>query len=103
VANRVRSHTRKKPGGGTTRVQQHSRASRPRKGLVSAGHAWGLVKRAYRANKRKKKLLAFTLLGLGVAEGTAWLTLDTAGRLLVTAAVLATLFGGLLLTATGRE
>jgi len=103
MAERVRSHARRTASGKTARVRQHSRTGRPRKGLVSAGHAWELLKRAYRANRRKKKLLAFTLLGLGVAEGTAWLTLDTAGKLLTTLAVLATLGAAVAMSATGRE
>jgi len=88
MADRVRAHTRRTPGGGTTRVQQHSRRSRPRQGLVSPGHAWQLMKRAHRAGRRRKKALAFTLLTLGVTEFTAWLTLDTLGLLFTTAGVL---------------
>jgi hypothetical protein len=103
MANRVRTHTRRKPGGGTTRVQQHSRTGRPRKGLVSAGHAWGLMKRAHRASRRKKTMLAVTLGVLGLGELLSWLLLDTTGLLLTTLAALATLGAAAALTATGRE
>lgn len=103
MPSRVRSHTRKKPGGGTTRVQQHSRTGKPRKGLVSPRHAWGLFKRARRASKRKKTALAVTLGVLGVGELLSWLLLDTAGFLLMTFAALATLGAAAALTATGRE
>ena len=103
MADRVRGHTRRKPGGGTTRVQQHSRSGRPRKALVSGRHAWSLAKRAWKANKRKKKALAATLITLSIGEGVAVLTLDTAGKLLSTFAFLAFLGAGLAFTATGRE
>lgn len=103
MANRVRSHTRKTASGGTAKVRQHSRTGRPRKGLVSPGHAWGLLKRARKASKRKKTLLAVTLGALGIAEFTSWLTLDTAGKLFTTIAVLASVGAALTLSATGRE
>lgn len=103
MANRVRAHARKKPGGGTTRVQQHTRSGRPRKAMVSPRHAWELVKRSRRASKRKKKALALTLGVLGAAEFGAWLALDTAGLLLTTFAVLATAGAAVAANATGRE
>lgn len=103
MASRVRTHSRKKPGGGTTRVQQHSRTGRPRKGLVSAGHAWGLFKRAHRASKRKKTVLAVVLGALGLGEIVAFLVLDTTALLLTTIVVLATAGAALTAMATGRE
>ena len=103
MANRVRAHNRRTPGGGTTRVQQHSRSGRPRKAVVSPRHAWQLLKRSRRASKRKKTVLAVTLGVLGVAEFTAWLTLDTAGLILSTLGVLAIGTAGLMSMATGRE
>ena len=103
MADRFRSHTRRTPNGGTARVRQHSRTSRPRKALVSPGHAWGLIKRARRASKRKKTALAVTLGTLGVLEFTSWLTMDTLGKVLATGAVLASLGAALAFSATGRE
>lgn len=103
MANRVRSHTRKTASGKTARVQQHSRTGQPRKGLVSPRHAWGLFKRARRASKRKKTVLAVVLGALGVGELVSWLLLDTAGFLLMTFAALATLGAAAALAATGRE
>lgn len=101
MADRVRGHTRRKPGGGATRVQQHTRRSRPRKPLVSGRHAWHLIKRGYRASKRKKKAAAATLLTLGALEGTFWLTMNglrlvffTAGVVCIGFAALTTMAGG---------
>lgn len=103
MANRVRTHTRRTPSGGTARVQQHSRQGRPRKGLVSPGHAWSLLKRARRASRRKKTALAITLGVLGAAEFASWLTLDTAGKLFAVGAGLCILGAGLTGMATGRD
>jgi len=93
VANRVRAHSRKTPGGGTARVRQHSRAGRPRRALVSPGHAWKLAGKAFRAGRRKKRLLAAGLGALAVAELTAWLTLEGVSLALVTAGILAVAVG----------
>src|SRR5262249_46625442 len=98
MADRVRSHTRRKPGGGSTTVRQHSRKSRPRKGLVSPGHAWQTLKKAYRAGRKKKRVLAAVLVIGGTTEMTAWLTLRGLSLILVTAGVLAVGAG----TAAGR-
>jgi hypothetical protein len=70
---------------------------------VSAGHAWGLLKRSRRASKRKKTALAVTLGVLGLAEFVSWLTLDTVGLVLVTFAALATFGAAAAMSATGRE
>ena len=103
MTDRVRAHSRRTPGGGTARVQQHGRRSRPRSALVSPRHAWSLVKRARRASKRKKTFLAITLGTLAAAEFTSWLVLDTAGFLLMLAGGLAIGAGALAVTVTGRE
>ena len=103
MANRVRAHTRRTKNGKTTRVQQHTRKGRPRKALVSPRHAWELVKRARRASKRKKTVLAVTLGGLAVAEFGAWLTLDGIRLVAFTAGVVAIGAAGLAAMATGHE
>jgi hypothetical protein len=61
------------------------------------------VKRARRASKRKKTVLAITLGALGVAEFGAWLTLDTARLVLFTAGALAIGAAALAATATGHQ
>ena len=103
MANRVRQHTRRTASGKTTRVQQHSRTGRPRKPLVSPGHAWGLLKRARRAGRRKKTGLAVTLGVLALTEVVAWLALDGMSFLLVTLGVVMMGAGALAAAATGRE
>jgi hypothetical protein len=86
---RVQTHARRTAGGGTTTVRQHSRKGRPRKPIVSPGHAWKLAKKAFRAGKRKHRMMAFALGGLALGELTAWGTLRGAGLMLATAGVLA--------------
>lgn len=103
MGNRVRPHTRRGPGGQAQRVQQHSRKGRPRKGLVSPGHAWSMVKRARKASRKKKTALAVTLGVLGAAEFATWGLLDTTGKLLTVFAFGAFLAAGLAMSATGRE
>ena len=93
MASRVRTHTRRNADGSTTRVQQHSRAGRPRKAIVSPGHAWKLLKKAFRHGRRKKRWLAAGLGALAVLELTAWLTLEGTSLLLVTAGALAVAVG----------
>jgi hypothetical protein len=83
----VRTHARRTPGGGTTTVRQHSRKARG-KGLVSPGHAWKLVKRAFGAARRKRRGLAFALGALAAGELTAWLTLRGASFMLATLGML---------------
>lgn len=101
MPSRVKSHTRKTASGRTTRVQQHSRQNRPRRALISPRHSWQLARRAFRAGRRKRRLLAATLGALAVLEITAWLTLEgaslalaTAGTLAVAVAVVAAGVGG---------
>jgi hypothetical protein len=99
VANRVRAHPRKTAGGGTTKVRQHSRAGRPggpKKPLVSPRHALDLFRRAFRAHKRGKKVLALTLGALGTLELGSFLTLRGGAVVLVTAGVLAVGVGAVL-------
>jgi hypothetical protein len=101
MPDRVRSHTRKTPTGGTTRVRPHSRTSRHRRALVSPRHSWKLAKRAFRAGRRRKRALAVTLGALAILEIGAWLTVEgvaliatTAGVLAITVGVLAAGAGG---------
>jgi len=92
VPDRVRTHTRAKPGGGTTTVRNHNRGSRPRakkKALISPRHAWGLGKKAFRANQKKKRAVAGLLGLLALTEMVAWLALQGVSLVLVTAGVLA--------------
>lgn len=96
MASRVRSHTRKTPSGGRTKVGQHSRTGRPAKGrkaLLSPGHAWALLRKASRANRRRKTTVALVLAALGVVELVAWFTLQGASLILVTAGMLAIAVG----------
>ena len=100
---RVRAHPRRKPGGGTTRVGRHNRATRGRKPPpLSYKHGWQLLKRAHKAGKRKKKLLSFTLGVLGLGEIAGMLTLDTARAMFLTLTVVG--IAGAIVTslATGR-
>lgn len=98
MPDRVRAHTRNgKP------VRAHSRQSRPRKGLVSPRHAWQLAKRARRASKKKKTVLACVLGALAVGELASWLVLDTAGMVLSLAGFVLVMAGGFTVLATGRE
>jgi len=85
----VRTHTRKTASGGTTTVRQHSRSGRPRKGLVSPGHAWKLARKAFAAGRKKKKGVAAVLGVLALAEISAWLALEGTSLMLATAGVLA--------------
>jgi len=89
MADRVRTHTRAKPGGGSTTVRTHSRTGRPRRALISPRHSWKLLARAFRAARRKKHAAAVVLAVLGAAELAAWLTLEGASLVLATAGVLA--------------
>jgi diacylglycerol kinase len=89
MASRVRSHKRRTASGGTTRVTQHNRRGRPRKALLSAGHAWALLRKAWRANRRRKRAVAAVLAVLGLAELVAWLTLQGTSLILLTAGMLA--------------
>jgi hypothetical protein len=94
----VRQHARRTPGGGTTTVRQHGRAGRPRRG-VTAGHAWQLAKKAFKAGRQNKKGLAALLAAGAAAEFTLWgalrlgsIALGTAGIIAITVAL-----GGLML------
>jgi hypothetical protein len=99
----VRTHTRRTAGGGTATVRQHSRKGRPRKPLVSPGHAWALFKRSLRAGKRKHRMMAFALGGLALGELTAWGTLRGAGLMLATAGVLAMAVAAVCASASGAD
>lgn len=88
MASRVRAHTRKTASGGTTTVKQHSRTGRPRKALISPGHAWKLAKKAFGARKSRRGL-AIGLGLLAIVEVTAWLTLTGVSLAIATAAILA--------------
>lgn len=100
MADRVRAHTRKTASGGTTRVRQHGRASRPRKPIVSPRHAWKLARKAFGHARRKRRLLALVFGGLALTELAAWLTLEGVGLALTTAGVLA-IAAGTAATAAG--
>jgi hypothetical protein len=99
----VRTHTRRTPGGGTTTVRQHSRRGQGRRGLVSPGHAWKLVKRAFRAARRRKRGTALVLGGLALGELGAWGALRGVGLVLATAGVLALGVAWLAASASGME
>ena len=90
MPSRVRTHTRKTPGGGTTRVTQHSRAGRPRKALVSPEHSWKLFKKAWQHGRKKRRVLAVIVGGAAAAELTLWATVSGTGYGLATVGVLAT-------------
>jgi hypothetical protein len=89
MANRVRTHTRKTPGGGTARVRQHTRAGRPRQGLVSPEHSLKLLKKAIAHGRKKRRVLAMVFGGLAAAELGGWLAFEGIGFGLVTIGVLA--------------
>src|SRR5215472_3942878 len=97
----VRGHTRKTPSGGTTNVTQHSRRGRPRRALLSPGHAWQLAKKALRANRRKKQTVALVLGVLALGEITAWLTLQGVSVILLTFGFIAIAVGTLAAAAGG--
>ena len=100
MPSRVRTHTRKTPGGGTARVRQHSRAGRPRKALVSPEHSWKLFKKAWQHGRKKRRVLAVIVGGAAALELTAYLTTQGIGYGLLTIGVLAAGVGGVL-TAIG--
>lgn len=94
MSERVRAHTRRTASGKTTQVRNHGRKSRPRKAaLVSPRHAWKLLKKAANAAGRKKRGAAMVLGLLALGEITAWLTLEGASLIFVTAGVLAVSVG----------
>ncbi len=93
MPDRVRGHQRKTADGKTTTVRQHGRASRPRRALISPGHAWKLLKKAYRHGRRRRRFLAISFTVLAGAELGAWLTLEGFSFTLATAGVLATATG----------
>ena len=98
MPDRVRTHTRARPGGGTTTVRNHSRGSRPRakkKALISPRHAWQTGKKAFRANQKKKHAVAGLLGLLALIELVAWLALQGISLVLVTAGILALTAGAL--------
>ena len=99
----VRTHTRKTATGSTTTVRQHSRRGRPRRALVTPGHAWGLAKRAFKAGRRKKRATAVVLGGLAVAEFGAWLGLQGVSLMAVTAGVLALSVAAVAAAASGHQ
>lgn len=103
TAQRVRTHTRKTATGGTTTVRQHSRKGRPRRPLVSPGHAWRLLRAALRAGRRHKQATAVALTGLAAGELAAWLTLRGAGFMLATAGLLAIAVAAAAIAAAGGE
>lgn len=78
----VRSHTRRVPGVGTVAVQRHNRkhkaaaaAAKKDSSLVAARRVGRNLKRAYRAMRRRKKIVAAVCLTVGVTELAAWLGL----------------------------
>jgi hypothetical protein len=85
----VRTHTRRTKDGSTTTVHQHSRATRGRRGLVSPGHAWKNVRRAFTAARRRKRATAALFGALALGELGAWVGLRGIGLVLVTAGALA--------------
>lgn len=89
AAQRVRTHTRKTPGGGTTTVHQHARTGRDARPLLSPGHALKLAKRAAAQGKRKRRVMAFTLGAMAAGELGLWAGLRGGALLLGTAALLA--------------
>ena len=99
----VRGHVRRTPDGGWTQVHQHSRKGRPRKPLVSPGHAWKLARRAFRAGHRKRRGLALALGGLALGELGAWLTLRGLFFMLATLGVLALGAATLAASASSRK
>lgn len=80
----VRTHTRRTASGKTTTVRRHTR-----RGLVSYRHAGRSAARAFRAFRRKHKIIALGLGVLAVAELTACLALNGMTLILATAAILA--------------
>jgi len=85
-----------------TTVRQHSRRARGR-GLVSPGHAWKLLRRAFRAGRRHKKGTAAALGALALAELGAWAALRGAFLMLATAGLLALGVAWLAAAASGGE
>lgn len=99
----VRTHTRRTASGGTTTVTQHTRRNKGRRGLLRPGRGWRNIRRAFAAMRRKKRLTAAALLGLGLAELGGWTFLRGAGLVLLTAGVLALAVAFLAAMATGME
>jgi len=85
----VRQHTRRNKDGSTTTVRQHSRKTKGRRGLVSPGHAWKMLRKAVTAAKRRKRVTAAVFCGLALGELGAWVGLRGVGLALATAGVLA--------------
>jgi hypothetical protein len=71
--------------------------------MFSPAHAWKLAKQAFRAGKRKHRMMAFALGGLALGELTAWGTLRGAGLMLATAGVLAMAVAALCAGMTGAD
>ncbi len=89
MADRVRTHTRKTASGKTATVRNHTRAGRPKKAIVHPRHAWKLAKKAWSANRKKKRTAAVILSLLALTEITAWLTLEGVSLAFATAGILA--------------
>ncbi len=65
----VRTHQRTTRNGGKTTVRQHKRRYGP-----SAGHAFGLATRSYKAGRKKRRVIAGFLLLAAVAEFITWIS-----------------------------
>jgi hypothetical protein len=91
--NRVRTYTRTNASGTTTRVGQHNRSGRGRKGkkkpLVSPGHAWKMFKKGMAHNKKKRRGMALLFGGLAVGEFAAWSALSGTAALAATTGLIA--------------
>lgn len=88
----VREHTRKDANGNDVKVSQHTkngRGARPRKRKNLARRGWGNVVRAWRAGRRKKKLLCAAFALLATVEISAYVVLQTSAFALVTLAAVA--------------
>jgi hypothetical protein len=100
-AGNVRTHMRKRPGGGATTVRQPSRQGRGRNGLVRPGRAWENIKRAGRALRRRKRGTAAGLGFLALLELLAWVLLQCTAAALATLGVLALAVAWLAAMASG--
>ena len=73
----VRTHTRAKPGGGTTTVRHHTRrGDAKRKRGPNPGHAGKMFRRAFAHGRKGRKGKAAIFAGLCVVELVLWLTLN---------------------------
>jgi len=70
----VRPHQRHKPGGGTVRVNRHTR--RHKRG-PNPRHAWKLTRRSRVHHRRGRKGKAAMLLFVAAVEILAWFTFGT--------------------------